>query len=85
MRGWEGGSGVRAYVVDSHCCSEETNTLESNLKNKNLKNKQNSQECSPAPLFESIDSLVLGLLYGPTLTAIHDYFVKTITLTIWSL
>ena len=39
------------------------------------------QESSPAPQFESINSLVLSLLYGPTLTSIHDYW-KNITLTI---
>ena len=35
--------------------------------------------CSPrdsqeSPQFKSINSLVLSLLYGPTLTSIHDYF-----------
>ena len=29
---------------------------------------------SPAPQFKSINSLVLSLLYGPTLTSIHDYW-----------
>ena len=33
-----------------------------------------SQESSPAPQFESINSLVLSLLYGSTLTSIHDYW-----------
>ena len=32
-----------------------------------------SQESSQAPQFESMNSLVLSLLYGPTLTSIHDY------------
>ena len=32
------------------------------------------QESSPAPQFESISSLVFDLLYGPTLTSIHDYW-----------
>ena len=41
-----------------------------------------SQESSPAPQFESINSSALSLLYGPTLTSIHDYW-KTIALTIW--
>ena len=27
----------------------------------------------PAPQFESISSLVLSLLYGPTLTSVHEY------------
>ena len=37
---------------------------------------RNSQECFPAPQFESINSLVLSLLYGSTLTFIHDYRKK---------
>ena len=32
------------------------------------------QEYSPAPQFESINSLVLSLLYGPILTFVHDYW-----------
>ena len=35
---------------------------------------KNSEESSPAPQFESISSSALGLLYGPTLTSIHDYW-----------
>ena len=33
-----------------------------------------SQESSLAPQFESINSSALSLLYGPTLTSIHDYW-----------
>ena len=33
-----------------------------------------TQESSPAPQFKSINSLVLSLLYGPTLTSVHDYW-----------
>ena len=33
-----------------------------------------SQESSPAPQFESINSLAVSLLYGPTLTSVHDYW-----------
>ena len=29
---------------------------------------------SPAPQFKSIHSLALSLLYGPTLTSVHDYW-----------
>ena len=39
---------------------------------------QGSQESSPSPQFKSINSLVLNLPYGPTLTSIHDY-QKTIS------
>ena len=35
---------------------------------------KDSQESSPAPQFESISSLAVSLLYGPTLTSIHDYW-----------
>ena len=34
---------------------------------------RDSQDSSPAQ-FESINSLALSLLYGPTLTSIHDYW-----------
>ena len=33
-----------------------------------------TQEFSPAPQFKSINSLMLSLLYGPTLTSVHDYW-----------
>ena len=33
-------------------------------------------ESSPAPQVESISSSVLSLLYGPTLTSVHDYWKK---------
>ena len=42
---------------------------------------RDSQESSPTPQFESISSLVLSFLYGPTLTSVHDNW-KTIALTI---
>ena len=35
---------------------------------------RNSQESSPTPQFKSINSSVLSLLYGSTLTSIHDYW-----------
>ena len=37
---------------------------------------RDSQQSSTAPEFESINSLMLSLLYGPTLTSIHDYWKK---------
>ena len=35
---------------------------------------RDSQESSPAPHLEIINSLTLNLLYGPTLTSVHDYW-----------
>ena len=35
---------------------------------------RDSQESSQAPQFESINTLVFSLLYGPTLTSVHDYW-----------
>ena len=50
-----------------------------------LLSKGHSQwESSPVPQSKSLSSLVLSLLYGPTLTSIHNYW-KTIALTIWTL
>ena len=42
---------------------------------------RDSQESSPTPQFKSINFLLLSLLYGPTLTSIHDYWLA---LTVWS-
>ena len=39
-----------------------------------LQSKGLSQESSPTPQFKSINSSVLNLLYGPTLTSKHDYW-----------
>ena len=35
---------------------------------------KDSQASSLAPQFESINSLAVSLLYGPTLTTVHDYW-----------
>ena len=35
---------------------------------------RDSQESSPTPQFKSINSSALRLLFGPTLTSIHDYW-----------
>ena len=35
---------------------------------------QGNLKSSPAPLFESINSLVLSRLHGPTLISVHDYW-----------
>ena len=35
---------------------------------------RDSQESSPAPQFESINSLALCLVYGPALTSVQDYW-----------
>ena len=37
---------------------------------------RDSQESSPTPQFRSINSSVLGFLYGPTLTSVHGYWKK---------
>ena len=41
------------------------------------------QESSPAPQFKSINISVFSLLYGPTLTSIHDYW-KNHSFDIWT-
>ena len=42
---------------------------------------RDSQESSPTPQFKTINSSVLSLLFGPTLTSLHDY-IKKLTLKI---
>ena len=37
---------------------------------------QDSQESSPALQFKNINSSVLSLLYGPTLTTVHNYWLN---------
>ena len=37
-------------------------------------NPKDSQESSPTPQFNSINSSALSFLYSPTLTSIHDYW-----------
>ena len=44
---------------------------------------QGTQESSPTPQFQSINSSVFSLLYSPTLTSIHNSW-KTIVLTRWA-
>ena len=39
-----------------------------------LESPRDSQESSPRSQFKSISSSALSLLYGPTLTSIHDYW-----------
>ena len=43
------------------------------------------KESSPAPQSEDISSSVLSLLYGPTLTSLHDYWKLLIYTWIWIL
>ena len=38
--------------------------------------QRDSQKSSPAPQFKSINSSALSILYGPTLTCVHDYWKK---------
>ena len=45
---------------------------------------QGTLKSSPAPQFESINSSVLSLLYGTTLTSVHDSG-KSKALTIWTI
>ena len=45
---------------------------------------QGSLGSSPGPQFESINSLVLSLFCGPTLTSVHDCWKNHRVLTIWT-
>ena len=54
--------------------SNEYSRLISPLEFRLILLSKDSQESSPEPLFESISSSALSLLYGPTLTSMHDYW-----------
>ena len=41
---------------------------------RSLCSPRDSQESSPTPWFNSINSLAFSFLYSPTLTSIHDYW-----------
>ena len=45
---------------------------------------RDSQESSPTPQFNSINSSALSFLYGPTLTSIHDHWKNHLALTRWT-
>ena len=47
-----------------------------------LQSPRDSQESSLVPQFESINSFAPTLLYGPTLTCVHDY--RKSHKTIWT-
>ena len=44
---------------------------------------RDSQKSSPTPQLKTINSLVLSLVYAPTLISIHDYW-KNYSLTLWT-
>ena len=47
-------------------------------------NPRDSQEFSPAPQFESINSSALSLLYGPAFTSEHYYWMVALTIGTFS-
>ena len=57
----------------SNGASASTSVLPMNIQGWSC-SPRDSQESSPAPQFESINSSVLSLLCNPTLTSIHDYW-----------
>ena len=44
----------------------------------NLYCPRDSQECYPAPQFKSINSVVISLLCGPTITSVHTVYIQQI-------
>ena len=81
---------IRVFVNEStlhirctkYCCfsfnispsNEYSGLISSGLTDLISLQSRDSQESSPWPHFESINSLALSLLYGPTLTSIYDYW-----------
>ena len=55
-------------AVSFQCMTKST------TKKKKIITTTTKKESSPAPQFKSINSSMLSLFYGPTLTSIHDYW-----------
>ena len=55
-------------------CNEYSGLISFRIDLFDLLTVEETQEPSPAPQFKSINSWALSLLYGPTLTSIHDYW-----------
>ena len=79
---WVGSLHQVAKVLEGHSPNEYSRLISFRIDWFDLLALQRTQKSS-ALQFESISSLVLSLLYGPTLSSIHDYW-KTIVLTIWT-
>ena len=58
--------------------NEYSGLISSRIDGLDLLAVQRTQDSSPAPQFESINSLVLSLVHGPTLTSKHDYWKNRI-------
>ena len=55
-------------------CHEYSGLISFKIDGFDLLSVQGTLESSPAPQFQSIDSSVLNLLYGPALTSVYDYW-----------
>jgi len=68
-----GGQSIGASALSVSPSNEYSGLISFRINWFDLFTVQGTQESSPSPQFESISS-VLSLLYGPTLTSIHDYW-----------
>ena len=64
----------KLYTVSISPCNEYSGLVSFMIYWFDLLAVQGSRKSSTRPQFESINSLLLRLLYGPTLTSIHDYW-----------
>ena len=69
-----GGQSIGALASASVLPSEHSGLISFRVDCLILQSKGLLTESSPTPQFKSINSLALSLLYGPTLTSIHDYW-----------
>ena len=72
---------LETQSVNQSGISQYLNTTSNTQKMEYKYSPRDSQESSPTPQFKSINSSVFSLLYGSTLTFVHDY-QKNHTLTI---
>ena len=62
------------FTLGGQSTEASSSVLPKNINWFDLLTVRGTLKSSPTPQFESINSLALSLLYGPTLTFTHDYW-----------
>ena len=63
-----------SFSFSIHLSNEYSGLISFTMDSLDLEVKGDLKSFSPTPQFKTINSLALSLLYGPTLTSVHDYW-----------
>ena len=69
-----GGQSIKSLSFSISPSKEHSGLISFRIDWLDLLSPRDFQESSPTPQFKSINSSVLGLLYSPTLTSIHEFW-----------